>query len=438
MRRSIKALFWIGVYLALVLAPVILLLTTPRLPQRAFWREFAVALGFAGLSLMGFQFIPTARLECVANVFPTDTLYFFHHWTSIAATLFIAAHPVLLVANNPRVLILFDLPNAPWRARAGIAAGVAVVLLTAVSVWRQGFNLNYEPWRFLHNVLAVGATGLTLWHIFGVRYYLAVPAQRALWIALPALWVVLFSYVRIYKPWVMRQHPYRIAAVREERGDCWTVAVEPIGHNGLTFEVGQFAWLTVDRSPFGLREHPFSITSSAEEPHTLCFTIKALGDFTSQVKELEPGTRVYVDGPYGLFSMEEHPAPGYVFAAGGIGSAPMISMLRTMADRGDERPLWMIYGSVSWDDVTFREELTALEERLNLKVIHVLEEPPPGWEGETGYITADVLDRHLPQNREELIYFVSGPIPMIRLVKKDLRELDIPLRRIEEEQYEMA
>ncbi len=438
MRRSLKAVIWMGVYAILVVAPLILLLVIPGPPQRGFWREFAVALGFAGLSLMGLQFIPTARLGVLANVFPMDTLYYFHHWTSIVATLFILAHPLILVADNPYVLILFDLPNASWRARAGIVSGLAVLVLTGMSIWRKGLNVKYEPWRVMHNVLAVGATGLALWHIFGVRYYLAAPAQRVLWIALPLVWAALFGYVRVYKPWRMRQRPYRLVEVNEERGDCWTLVIEPEGHPGLTFEPGQFAWLTVERSPFAIREHPFSFSSSAEVDDMLCFTIKELGDFTSQVKDLEPGTRVYVDGPYGLFSMEEYEAPGYVFLAGGIGSAPMISMLRTMADRDDERCLCMFYGSRSWEEVTFREELAALEERLDLEVVHVLEEPPAGWEGETGYITKDVLDRHLPENREQMVYFVSGPVPMIRAVKRELRELGIPLRQIEEEQYEMA
>jgi predicted ferric reductase len=438
MRRRSKAIFWICVYLALVLAPLILVLISPRPPQRGFWRELAVALGFAGLSLMGLQFIPTARLRAVADAFPSDTLYYFHHWTSVLATLFIVAHPVILVIDNPHVLILFDLPNAPWRARAGIVAGLAVMALTALSVWRVAFNLKYEPWRVLHNVLAVGATGLALWHIFGVRYYLATPAQRVLWITLPAVWAVIFGYVRVYKPWRMLQRPYEVAEVKEERGSCWSLTLEPVGHEGFAYEAGQFAWITVNRTPFAIREHPFSFTSSPDRSPPFEFTIKELGDFTSRIKTFEPGTPAYIDGPYGIFSIDEHEAPGYVFLAGGIGSAPMMSMLRAMADRGDERSVRMFYGCYNWEEVTFREELQALEQQLNLEVIFVLEEPSPEWEGESGYITADLLDRHLPENRKELAYFISGPILMIEAVKESLRELDIPLRKIEKEQYEMA
>ncbi len=438
MKKTWKAVFWIGVYLALALGPLVLLLVTPRPPQREFWREVAVALGFAGLSLMGLQFIPTARLRALSDVVPMDTLYYFHHWTSVLATIFIVAHPLILIANNRYVLILFDLVNAPWRARAGITAAFAVLGLTVLSIWRKGFELKYEPWRLLHNVLAIGATGLALWHIFGVRYYLASPVQRILWIALAVVWGGFLGYVKLYKPWAMLRHPYRIQAVQEERGDCWTLAVEAVGHEGLTFHAGQFAWLTIDRSPFAIKEHPFSFSSSAERDGPLEFTIKDLGDFTSRVGDLSPGVPVYLDGPYGEFCIDEHDAPGYVFLAGGIGSAPMMSMLRTLADRGDDSMLYLFYGNLNWEAVVFREEIEALKEWLNLQVVYVLEEPGPDWEGETGYITTDLLDRYLPDNRNALVYFVSGPTLMIDAVKESLRELGIPQGCVCEEKYELA
>ncbi len=438
MKKTWKSTFWISFYFILTVAPLILMFVGPHPPQREALREVAVGFGFVGLSLMGVQFIPTARLKFLTNVFPMDSLYVYHHWISVAATIFIAAHPILLAVHNPNILILFDLANAPWRARAGITAGLFVVALTVMSVWRLEFKIKYEPWRLFHNILAIGATGLTLWHIFGVNYHLGTPIQRILWIALPAVWVVSLIYTRLYKPWEMIRNPYQVKEVREERGDCWTLAIEPVGHNGLTFKPGQVAWLTIDKTPFVIREHPFSFTSSAERPETLEFTIKELGDFTSRINEFDRGTPVYVDGPYGIFSVDEYRAPGYVFIAGGIGSAPFMSMLRTLADRGDQRPLYFFYGNFNWKQVPFREELADLEQRLNLKVIHVLEKPAPDWEGESGYITADILDRHLPEDRHEFLYLVCGPLPMFPPIKKALDVIEIPNHRIHQERYKMA
>jgi predicted ferric reductase len=64
------------------------------------------------------------------------------------------------------------------------------------------------------------------------------------------------------------------------------------------------------RSPFAIREDPFSFSSSAMQPAHVTMSSKALGDFTTQIREIEPGTRAYLDGPYGAFSLDNYRAPG--------------------------------------------------------------------------------------------------------------------------------
>ena len=72
MTDTTKARFWIGVCALVILAPLLILFVGPQPAGREFWRELSVALGFAGLSLMGFQFIPTSRLPFLAELFPMD------------------------------------------------------------------------------------------------------------------------------------------------------------------------------------------------------------------------------------------------------------------------------------------------------------------------------------------------------------------------------
>jgi predicted ferric reductase len=438
MRPSPKATLWVVAYFVLVLAPVLLLFPQPRPEGREFWREMSVALGFAGLSLMGLQFVPTARLPFLANVFPLDTLYSFHHRISITSFLLILAHPLILFIYNPYTLRLLNLLDAPARARAGTLGLLGLIAIVVTSVWRLRLGLSYEAWRVTHNVLAIGIAALALYHILNVNWHTSVPRQRIFWIAWALIWGGMVLYVRVLKPWMMLRRPWRVREVRPERGESWTLSLEPEGHQGLRFLPGQVAWLTIRRSPFGIREHPFSFSSSAMERDHIAFTIRELGDFTSTVGDIVPGERAYIDGPYGTFDLDQHTGPGYVFIAGGIGSAPIVSMLRTMADRGDDHSAIFFYGNRTWDDVIFREEVTELEGRLNLKVVHVLEEPPEGWEGEKGFATRDVLDRHLPADRRQRVYFICGPIPMIASVERSLRSLGVPLSQLHSERYEMA
>ena len=186
------------------------------------------------------------------------------------------------------------------------------------------------------------------------------------------------AYVRLWKPVLTLRRPYRVTAVRLERGNAWTLALEPEGHPGLRFQPGQFTWLSLWNGPFGMREHPFSFSSSAERQGQVAITIRELDDFTSTIKEGQPGQRAYLDGPYGAFSVDRHRSPGYVLIASGVGITPMMSTLRTLADRGNDQPLLLIYANNTWEDIIFRDELDELPQRLDLTIVHVLRQPPEG------------------------------------------------------------
>jgi predicted ferric reductase len=214
--------------------------------------------------------------------------------------------------------------------------------------------------------------------------------------------------------------------------------LEPDGHDGMDFEAGQFAWITTE-SPFIFRENPFSFSISSEhEDNLIGFTIKELGDFTNKIGNLEPGQTVYVDGPYGNFSMDEHQCKDLVFIAGGIGSAPVMSMLRTLADRKSDQRVVFFYGNPTWESIIYREELEELEKKVNIEMVHVLEKPPEGWGGEKGFVTAEILRRHLPENYKQATYFLCGPLPMIEAIEGALEKINVPSTHVFSEQYEMA
>jgi ferredoxin-NADP reductase len=102
------------------------------------------------------------------------------------------------------------------------------------------------------------------------------------------------------------------------------------------------------------------------------------------VHELKPGTMVYVDGPHGLFSMDQDEGPGFGFIAGGVGVTGLLSILRTMADRGDVRPAVLVYANGDWEGVAFREELERLEASMNLNRHSRARAPTPELGGRIG------------------------------------------------------
>ena len=190
-----------------------------------------------------------------------------------------------------------------------------------------------------------------------------------------------------------------------------------------------------------MTEHPFSMSAPDTGRGRIELTVKALGDFTRTVGSTRPGARAFVDGPYGAFCPSRHQAPGYVLIAGGIGIAPMMSMLRAMAEHGDTRPVWLFYAYRRWERMTFCETLDALTTRMRLSIVHVLEEPPDGWTGESGRITRELLERHLPTgatNRGELHYFLCGPQAMTDAMERVLHEMAVPRTHVHSELFDMV
>lgn len=438
MRNAAQGLLWIGVYLALVLAPLLALLFGEPPADAGFWWDFAIALGFAGLAMMGVQFVLTARFRRATAPYGIDIIYFFHRYLAIACSLLIAGHTVILIIQNPYFLHAFNPFTAPGHLFAGVASLAALLALACSSLWRKQIHLDYDAWRILHVILAVAAVVFAVVHVDGVGYYVASPPRRALWGLIVASWVAIAVWVRLVKPWQLLRRPYRVVGVTEERGNAWVLALEPVGHPGLAFQPGQFCWLTLRASPFAMKEHPFSISSAPEPQGLFEVTIKELGDFTRTIKLIEAGETAYVDGPYGAFSIDRHDAPGYVFIGGGIGMAPLMSMLKTLAERGDDRPHVLIMCNSRWERATFREAVAALAERLNLTVVHVLEQPPAGWTGERGYPNLDILQRHLPANRASLEYFICGPTPMIAAVEDALSQLGVPIDHYHSELFDLV
>jgi predicted ferric reductase len=434
-----RQLLWVALYIVLAAAPMLLLLIGPEPPGAGWWWDVSMGLGFAGLAIMGLQFVLTARFRNAEAPFGIDIIYYFHRIIAIVGMVFVLAHFGILRVAYPAALGALNPLEAPFYMTAGRLSLLCFLVIMVTSLWRKPLRIDYDYWRIAHTVLAVAGVIFAIVHIDGVGYYSEGALKRPLWIGYSAFWVLLVVHVRLIKPVQMLRRPYRVAANAPEHGDTRTLVLEPVGHDGFRFQSGQFAWLTIGQRPFRFHEHPFSISSSAERAGTLSFSIKALGDFTSTIPEIETGEVAYVDGPYGVFTIDRYPdAPGAFFVAAGVGIAPIMSMLRTLAERGDSRPFTLVYANRTWDDVIFREELEALKQSLELTILHVLEKPPENWAGPQGFITKEMLNDLLREHPEREQYFLCGPKPVCDSAQRWLKEAGVPLAHIHFELFDMV
>jgi predicted ferric reductase len=438
MDKAISGFFWISLYLLLVLTPVALMLVPPVPSGRGFWLELSVALGFIGLTQIAVQFILIARFKRVTAPYGIDIILTYHRQIAVLAILLLLAHPLIIVIDNPSRLKLLNPLGGNWASRFAWLSVLSLVAIAVTSIFRERLRLNYDHWRVGHLILGVAAIVFAQLHVSMAGLYTNVLWKQAVWVGIAVLMVGMVVYLRMLKPWLQRGRQWRVVEIRPEQADTYMLAIEAVGHKGIRFLPGQFAWLKLSNSPFTLREHPFSFCSSAERGDRLEFGIKALGDFTSQVKDIPIGTRAYIDGPHGAFSIDRYQAAGFVFIAGGVGITPFMSFLRTMADRHDPRPAMLIYAEKTWEDVAFRDELEALKKQVDLEIHYVIQNPPADWEGETGQLTTETLERRLPKEKYTRTVFLCGAPAMMKSVHDALIEHGVPEMHIQMEEFNLA
>lgn len=434
MTSVVRGMTWIAIFVGVCVAPLVFALVGSSKPGQGFWTDFSVALGFVGLALMGVEFALVARVRKVAEPFGTDAVIDFHRFIGMTALVFILAH-VALSADWAQANPLTP-SDTPTLVVVGGVAVAALLVLIATSLWRKRLRLSYEVWQVLHASLAIVAVVAAIAHILLVNHYVDTVWKRVLWILMTAGFVWVLVWVRVLRPLRLRRRPWVIHDVAAERDRTTTITMRPTGHDGMRFAPGQFAWITIGRSPFLITSHPFSISSSAEHPGEISMSIKAVGDFTSSVAGVKPGTVVHLDGPHGVFSIDENEGAGYGLFAGGVGIAPALSMAHTLADRSDARPVVLFVCSRDHDSIIMYERIESLRERLNLHVVYVLENPPPGWEGESGYVNAEIIARHLPDGFRRFQYFGCGPVPMLKSVEESLVGLGVPADRVHTERFD--
>ncbi|MCY7341866.1 MAG: 2Fe-2S iron-sulfur cluster binding domain-containing protein [Pseudonocardia sp.] len=148
-------------------------------------------------------------------------------------------------------------------------------------------------------------------------------------------------------------------------------------------------------------------------------------DFLAQ--RVQVGDRLDVEGPFGTFTLRESRTSPLIFVGGGAGLAPVLGLLRSMADRGVERKAVFYYGARQQRDLCFEKELRELEERLpDFRFVPALSEPSGDgdWTGEVGMIT-DVVARCEPDLKGRDAY-VCGPPPMVDAAIPLLTTLGVP------------
>ncbi len=222
------------------------------------------------------------------------------------------------------------------------------------------------------------------------------------------------------------------------------VSIEPVTHDlrhvvirllepsEIKFFPGQYIDVTVPGTDLTRSFSMANITT--RDGGLLEFVIKVYPDgaFSQYLdSQLKAGDPLEVTGPFGVFTLRDAPDVNLVFVGGGAGMAPILSLLRSMKDRGIDRKATFYYGARTQADLCFVDELRALEESLpGFHYVPALSEPAEtdDWGGEVGLIT-DVVKRHEDDLAKAHAY-VCGPPPMVEAAMVVLGSLGVPEKRI--------
>lgn len=427
------------IYITMILAPLSLAAFFYPIAARPTIDEFASALGMIAFAALLVEFLFSGRHRWISGRIGVDRTMRIHRLMAYAIIAIIVIHPFLYSAPDGMSWPWFNAVDATltlndWSLFSGLAAWVLTAAIILIAIDHKQLPWSYETWRILHAASAIVLAALIAVHAISAGGYSSRLILAGYWILLLCAALVTLLEMFLVRPWRQQRTPYLVHTVDKVGDRTWALYLRPErpgpAHTAMRFRPGQFAWLKLGRRAFRAREHPFSISTSPNDDSTIGFTIKEKGDFTDGIGQIKPGTRAYLDGPYGHLMPDDQPVPT-VYVVAGTGISPVLSHLRTfLADR-DPRKLTLIYSIANDTEIPERAALDRMAEELDLTVHYVVQHPTVAWLGARGLLDMKLLDACIPEHdRAAQRYFLCGPPQMVKTVYLALRWLEIPAGRI--------
>jgi ferredoxin-NADP reductase len=226
------------------------------------------------------------------------------------------------------------------------------------------------------------------------------------------------------------------ALVKETREVAkWTLLVVfDLQGQEVDFRPGQYFWVELPNRGYedekGLRRHISVVTSPTEKGVLgLCTRLRDTA-FKNTLAELEVGDEVDVEPPKGDWQLPEDTTPPYVFVAGGIGITVFRSMLRYIADTGEPYRVTLVYSNRDRASTPFLDELEELQGTLADFQLVLTMTQDDGWEGESRYVSAELLSDHLEDELGDYTYLVAGPPAMVEAVTGQLSAAGVPEEQV--------
>ncbi|MGW5232974.1 ferredoxin reductase family protein [Streptomyces nodosus] len=389
--------------------------------------------------LMALVVLQMARVPALERRVGSDRVARWHAMTGRYTLCLVLAHLVLTMGGYALQAGLGfggivgqtvdSVEQLPDMGKAAVGTGL-LLLIGLLSIGPVRRRISYDFWYHVH-LLTYAATYLSFWHQLSTgNEFAGRPEARTAWYVLYGAVTALLLWYRVLTPIRLNlRHRLRVEAVIEEAPGVVSVLITGRKLHRMGAEAGQFfRWRFL--SP-GMRfsSHPYSL-SAAPRPQMLRITVKAIGDHSSALRELKPGTRVWAEGPYGALTAHRRSRGKVLLVAGGVGITPMRALFETLP--GASGDLTLLYRANTTQDLALWDELAQIAEERGARLMYAVNSP----DGERPDISADTLRRKLPDiDRHDV--FMCGPPGFAQQVYEALRGAGVPARRIHHESFEM-
>jgi len=383
------------------------------------------------------QLVLMSRSPWLDQAFGMDGLAAAHRWLGFATAWLLLGHIVATttgyaIGDGQTVVdeFLSLVLTYPYVLMATVSAGLfAAVTITSVKAARR--RISHETWYGIH-LYAYLAIALGFLHqLFVGTDFMHDQVAALYWIGLYLATIALIVVFRIGQPIATSvRHQLRVANVVREAPDVVSIYIAGRDLDQLAVRAGQyFVWRFLTREGWW-RGHPFSI-SSAPNGRWLRITVKGLGDWSKDLQRIGVGTRVFVEGPYGVLTGARRTRRRVAMIAGGIGIAPLRALVEALP--GSPGDLVLVYRVSRPADLVFRDELEALAKARGIQLHYLV-----GERGSRAMPQDPLAPRSLitliPDIAERDVY-LCAPTPMMQAVEATLATLRVPKRQVHAERF---
>lgn len=403
--------------------------------------SLGIVTGLIGTDYVLVMLVLAARIPLLDRTIGHDRAIALHRALGKPALYLLLAHGALLLVGygmttgiNPIAEIgdMLALPDLPL-AVIGLGLMIAVVVTSLVAVKRR---FSYEGWHVIH-LLSYVSVAFALPHQLSNGGVLAEgTVQRVYWIALYVLALGAIVTFRFIEPTVSSlRHRITVAGVAPIAPGVVSIHLRGRRLRALGAKGGQFFTWRFWTGSTWWHSHPISLSAMPTDT-TARITVRDLGAGSRSISTVAAGTKVSIQGPYGLFSDAARTAPKLAIIAAGIGVTPVRAMLEHASFAPGEATV--LLRASDTDETYLWDEIRAIAEAKGATVYTMIggrSRENPTWMTARDQSRGVTIESAFPDLHDSDL-FVCGPSGWLDLVEADARRAGLPAHQLHAERFD--